>query len=90
MTNCALFPVPSQKSIAVENYCEVREGQFSHLFNFTGLSNPDKDYRIQHDADVYLRLQPCGVLKKSCNGQGDYSICLNKAGQEIGIGTRTS
>lgn len=70
----------------MENYCLVREQSFSHLFNFTMLENPVKDYSIQHDADVILRLQPCGTLKTSCNDQNDYSICLNKEGKEIGIG----
>ncbi|XP_016837962.1 cation-independent mannose-6-phosphate receptor isoform X3 [Nasonia vitripennis] len=69
-----------------ENYCLVREPEFSHLFNFTGLSNSNKDYSIQHDVDAILRLQPCGMLKTNCNGQDGYSICLNKTGQEIGIG----
>ncbi|OAD52268.1 Cation-independent mannose-6-phosphate receptor [Eufriesea mexicana] len=70
-----------------DNFCIIREPVLKYFsYNFTTLTNPEKDVVINLENDTNLRLQLCSPLKEKCNGKDGYGICLVKNKVEKGIG----
>ncbi|XP_011135989.1 cation-independent mannose-6-phosphate receptor isoform X2 [Harpegnathos saltator] len=66
-------------------HCIVREHDLGFVHNLTQLSSNNEDIFIEHPTET-IRMQLCFPLKKKCNNQDGYAICLIKNGTEKGIG----
>lgn len=65
-------------------YCIVHDYYLGFKYNFMYLSNND-DIVIEHPTET-IRMQLCTPLKKKCNNQDGYAICLIQNKTEKGIG----
>ncbi|KAL6449215.1 hypothetical protein ACFW04_000702 [Cataglyphis niger] len=67
--------------------CEVPDRDLSCIYNLTKLSLNKEDIIIKNDyTNETIRMQLCSPLKKKCNNQDGYAICLIKNNTEKGIG----
>lgn len=71
--------------ISPSPYCIVREHDSGFVYNLTYLSSSNDDIIVEH-ANKTIRMQLCSPLKKKCNNQDGYAICLIQNKTEKGIG----